>query len=196
VRSRLKTGDEEIEELTAALAAEEDRKRGGRIPKRCALINWLFYRDMVRFADQVRRYFVVFGRERVRVIIYDDFKADTPGSFRDTLRFLDVDPDFAPDSFEIVNPSAVVRSPLFRSLLRHPRVRFTLGRALLPSKWLRRRLGERLHRLNERRAAKSPMDVSLRRELQAELAPEVERLSDLLERDLSFWSRVGAEAVP
>jgi len=36
-----------------------------------------------------------------------------------------------------------------------------------------------------------PMRPGLRRRLQEELAPEVERLAVLLGRDLSAWTRVG-----
>ena len=34
------------------------------------------YRKIVRYTEQVQRYFDIFGRERVHVVIYDDFAAD------------------------------------------------------------------------------------------------------------------------
>src|SRR3981081_1659485 len=48
----------------------------------------LTYRERAMFAAQVERYITVFDREKVQIIVYDDFKADTRGAFRDTLRFL------------------------------------------------------------------------------------------------------------
>jgi hypothetical protein len=43
--------------------------------------------------------------------------------------------------------------------------------------------------LNIRRERPSPIDPKLRRQLQEEFAPEVARLSKLLGRDLTYWSR-------
>ncbi len=89
-------GGENIEDFESALDAEEDRKRGLRVPKGNGLADSLFYREVAKFSEQVGRYFQVFGRENVHIIIYDDLRDDTAGVYRETLRFLGVNPDFQP----------------------------------------------------------------------------------------------------
>src|SRR5712691_4850030 len=68
--------NEDIEDFEAALEAEEKRKQGLLWPRRVHIIDYLYYRNVARFTAQVRRYFEVFGRDAVRVIIHDDLKAD------------------------------------------------------------------------------------------------------------------------
>src|SRR5215813_346110 len=93
----------------AALFADA---RGRKVPE-------LSYRQRVSFLPQVKRYLTVFDRERIRLIIYDDFKIDTRRVFQDTLQFLDVKSDVERD-FPIINGNQRARSRLVWSLLRRP----------------------------------------------------------------------------
>jgi hypothetical protein len=98
---------------------------------------------------------------------------------------LEVDRQFAPE-FRIVNANKGVHSRALRSFLRYPP---------WPVNWLLKLLGRsarqgfkrQLRQFNTRYEARSPMDPELRRQLQLEFIPEVERLSTLLGRDLSYW---------
>ena len=69
-------GLEEIEDLGEALAAEDDRAAGRRLPRRCAHPWMLLYTHVYRYAEQVQRYFDAFGRSRCHVVVYDDFRAE------------------------------------------------------------------------------------------------------------------------
>ena len=69
----------------------------------------LVYADYVCYAEQLRRYHDVFGRERVLVLIYDDFRADNAATVRRVLRFLGVD-ESLPVSVQDANPTVRVRS--------------------------------------------------------------------------------------
>lgn len=112
-------GNEDIEDFAAALAAESDRKAGRRVPKSAHLPEGLLYSETVRYAEQVARYFARFGRERVHVILYDDFRTDLPGTYRQTLQFLGVRDDFTP-AFGVVNPNKRARSKLLREFVQAP----------------------------------------------------------------------------
>lgn len=185
------TGDEEITDFEAALEAEEERKRGSGIPESTWFAEALFYRETARYTEQVRRYFDVFGRDNVHLIIFDDFRGDTAGVYRQTLRFLGVDETFRAD-FRIVNPNKHARARskrLMRFRYNYPLVVRRLGRLAVPSLPARRTLLRGFERLITRRTPHPPMDTQLRKRLQAEFAPEVETLSQLLGRDLTHWSR-------
>jgi hypothetical protein len=97
------------QDFAQALAAEPDRKAGRRIPKTLYLMpEALYYSEIVKFSEQLTRYFDRFGRENTHVIIFDDFKADTPGVYRSTLEFLEVDSSFQPDLTPL-NPNSRAR---------------------------------------------------------------------------------------
>src|SRR3954470_9290 len=87
---------EDIEDLEAALDAEPERRRGLRIPRnaRNSYVESLYYSEGAAFSEQVERYFDAFGRARVHVILHEDLRGDQAAVYRDTLRFLDVDPSF------------------------------------------------------------------------------------------------------
>jgi hypothetical protein len=183
---RLYNDNEDLRDFAEALAAEQDRQQGRRVYKNAANAMGFFYRDAARYTQQVRRYFEVFGREKVHVIIFDDFKKDTPRSFRDTCEFLGVDTQFRPE-FNIINPSKTVHSEALRSFLRYPppAVRWVLrSLGLRPVEW-----GFKgwLKRLNTKVQPRSDIDPALKQVLQAEFLPEIEQLSELLGRDLTHW---------
>jgi hypothetical protein len=176
---------EDIESFEKALAAEEDRVRGRRLPAGSHRAENLFYRRMVSFADQVDRYFDVFGRDRVHVIVYDDLKADPAATYRGTLRFLGVDDAFSP-SFRPANRNKRARSRFLQSLIWDP----PLVRRLVP--YVRRyqvfhRLRARLLAANSVEVAREPLSAQLRGRLEREMASEVQRLGDLIDRDLAGW---------
>jgi len=180
-------GAEDIPDFAAALAAEDDRRAGRRIPPGANKPSALLYRDSAHFAEQVERYFDALGRDRVLVLVYDDFRDDTLGVYRRVLEFLEVDPSFVPH-MEIVNPSKQPRSRLLTRLIASPPgwVRRVAGAVLPPAQ--RKRLFRRALALNSRTAPREPMDPALRASLKAEFAPEVRRLGELIGRDLSAWS--------
>lgn len=177
-------GYDDIEDFAAALDAEPDRKKGLRIPKTTGVVEAVFYREVIRYAEQVPRYFNAFGRENVHVILFDDFKSDVAAAYRHTLEFLGVDPGFAPD-FVVVNPNKRARNKLLDRLI----YKRTWGRSFRFKKWIPERLRAALRNFHTVHAQRAPIDPQLRRRLQEEFAPGVERLSDLLGRDLTGWSQ-------
>jgi hypothetical protein len=180
-------GNEDIRDFAKALEAEESRRRGERIPPSAYLAQGLLYRRVVGFADQLQRFLKAFGRERVQVVIYDDFKDDTAGAFREVVRFLGVDDDFLP-AFDIVNPNKQIRSRyLQRLMLNPPALTRRLSRLLrIPRSW-RKLIYDRILGLNTRFIRRKNMQPELRARLQEEVREEVGRLGELLKRDLGFW---------
>jgi hypothetical protein len=181
--------NEDIPEFSAALAAEDDRREGRRLPDGAFWPDGLQYRSIPRYAEQLERFFDVFGRERVHVVLFDDFLTDVRSCYRSVLEFLGVDPDFQP-AFEVVNAAKQVRSRgLQRLFLSPPGWLEAVARPLLDRPELRERLRGIAKGLNTRPARTPKMSPALRAELSAHFRPEVERLSRLLERDLTAWTR-------
>lgn len=187
-------GNEHLPTFEEALAAETDRRAGRSIARQAYFPTGLLYRSIPRYAEQVKRYFDAFGRERVHVIIYDDFAADTSGSFLKTLEFLGVCPRrINPEvDFGVVNGNQTVKSHALRSLLQDPLVRGTVialrSRLPKPIFGMIQKAGLKLSAFNVRAEKRTEFSPELQRTLRREFAPEIERLSDLLGRDLTHWS--------
>ena len=158
VRRRNATEDLDFEE---ALAAEADRREGRCLPRLARNIKMYQYRAVASYTDQVARYFDAFGRDNVHVIIFEDFVRQPAASYRATLEFLGVDPDFQPD-FDVVNANSANISPRLATLLRDPAVTRRLKR-LLPAGLHGRagRLRDRLRGWNREQAARAPVDPEL-----------------------------------
>jgi len=181
-------GTENIRDFRIAIEAGQEKRRSLTGNPDRPFVDKYYYHELVKFSEQVKKYFDVFGRENVHVIIFDDFKANTSEVYKNTLRFLGVDDSFEPE-FKVINPNKVVRSKALRDFLRDPPpVVRKIGKHLVP-KPLHQQIMKGLYRINIKYASRPPMDPELRRQLQEQFKPEVERLSELLGRDLTHWCR-------
>jgi hypothetical protein len=184
-------------DLRRALALEDARRRGRRLPRRSRWPQVLLYSEHVRYVEQLRRYHALFGHDRVLVLVYDDFRRDNEATVRRVLRFLEVDDTAAIEVLE-ANPSVSVRSPRLDDLVhavsigQSPAARAVKGSivALTPRRARRRAL-----RTIRRRALFSdppPPEEGLMVELRRRFKGEVVALSEYLDRDLvSLWGYDG-----
>jgi hypothetical protein len=187
-RQFLTSGNDEIYDFEEALAAESDRARGFRIPKSAHAPEALQYRRVVRFVDQIQRYYDVFGRERVLILLYDDVRADLPNCYQSVLRFLKVDDRFVPD-FRAKNVTAeksVDNLNIRRLIKRNALAQFAVRSIPRP---LRSLVGAGLSYINSGHSIDPHAKLSrdLRAVLTRELEPEIQDLGRLIHRDLSVW---------
>ena len=187
---RISQGNEPITDFAKAMAADEPRARGVSLPGEMNALGSV-YRESATFTAPLKRWFDELGRERVHVIVFDDFAHDVVGQLRGTLDFLGVDADYQPGSLAARNTSHRQRRAVRRML--DSRVGTFLSddvaRRLLGSN-ARARLAYRFRksRLNRRKITREPMPAALRRQLEQQFRPDVVTLSELLDRDLvSLW---------
>lgn len=178
--------DETLTDFDRALEAESARRRGVGLPPPPVRPETLFYRRSVHFADQLERYFDVFGRERVHVALFDDLVADTPAVYHGVVEFLGIDSTFRPN-FIAYNENKRVRYGAIQRLIYNP-PGLLLGAIHHVRRYpLAHRLRDTVMRMNSRPQKRQSMVPALRAQLVAEFAPEIDRLSRMLDRDLSAW---------
>jgi hypothetical protein len=174
-----------------ALALEPSRREGKSIPRRSHRPQLLLYSEHVRYVEQLRRYEAAFPPEQLLVLIYDDFRADNKATVRKILRFLELD-DSAPVRVKDANPTVVVRSPRLHELSQA----VSLGQSPMAraANAMVKALGPRNVRravaIRERLLMGSPRsaDDALMLELRQRYKPEVQALSEHLDRDLvTLW---------
>jgi hypothetical protein len=185
---------EEETDFRKAVLLDDARREGRSIPKYAHWPQAIIYSDRVRYAEQLKRYYEVFPREQIMVLIYDDFRADNDGALRSVLGFLGVD-DSYPVHVESVNTTSKrVRSVVLNDLSRvlkqgrgpvSGRVN-AVAKALIPERARKAVLWPLHNRIMY--GAPNPPDERFMLELRRRFRPEVVALSELLERDLvSLW---------
>jgi hypothetical protein len=83
--------------------------------------NWSYvrrYRAGGLYYARLKRYYEVFGRERVGVWLYEDLRDDPASVTQEAFRFLEVDDAFVPDTSLKYNPAGVPRSEAIQSMIR------------------------------------------------------------------------------
>jgi sulfotransferase family protein len=175
-------GLEPVEDFEAALALDAERERSGTpvgFPPSS-------YRSAIRYSEQLRRYIDVFGRDRVHVIRYEDFRADTRATYRHACEFLGVDPGFEPE-IEVINPNKQVRSRLLRRVVRRPpeSLRPILHRVTTEA--MRRRVGNEMNRLNTKFTRRAPTPDAVSLGIRPDVERQVHELDELLDLDVSSW---------
>jgi hypothetical protein len=175
--------EENILDFEEALAAQEDRKQGKRVPEHCEEPKLLLYFDIVKYSEQLKRYLDLFGPDNVHVILFDDFSKKTAITYRQTLDFLEVEPGFEA-TFEIKNAAKPLPNLALRSfLLKYPALKAPL--ALFSRKrveWVRDNVVGKL--TQRQRKAIKPL---VRSRLTKLFEPEIKELGFLLGRDLNHW---------
>ena len=172
---------EDIEDFGEALKMEEERKKkyGYKvIPKKYH--PHMLYRETVRYSQQVKRYFELFGEENVKVTIFDEYIKNKSSTLRDILKFLDVDEDFEIKHLN-TNAGRKYRSRTIHSAVMTNRfgVRGILRNIPGSAKVYRK--------INNSEFKRKPLEPSLRKSLQDDLKKEIDELSLMLKKDLSYW---------
>jgi hypothetical protein len=143
-------------------------------------VSYLYY-ELGLYAEQVQRYLQTFAAERVKILIFDDFRRDPRGTLREIADFLAIDPTpFACiDTSRKYNAYAAPRNQYLRRIAgaKWPRM---LGQTLIP-----RRLGTFIFERFFLKQAPKPLPDPRARELLCTLYdPELDKLEKLFGRRL------------
>jgi hypothetical protein len=184
---------EDKEDFAMAWRLQEARARGESLPAHCLDPRTLMYGEVARYGAHVERLFAIAGRERTHVIVFDDFVADQPATYRRALEFLGVDFD-GRTVFKRRYESRIYRYRWLQELFFLPVARGTrieTGRRAVrkdkqagPKKrsWIKR-----LADWNTVSASPRPLTAEMRTAVADSLRADNALLSRLLQRDLSFW---------
>src|SRR5215208_4693193 len=139
------------------------------------------------YHDQLERYFDVFGRERVKVYLYEDLSNGPVGVLQDTFRFLEVNDSFVPDVSLRRNVSGSPRYKTLDKILRRPSPIKDALKLYLPA-GLRWRLSRAFDDLKSRNLVQPPaVEPEIKRRLRGTYREDVLNLQELIYRDLSEW---------
>ena len=135
-----------------------------------------------RYHHFLAPYFACFPRDRIRIYDFTDLRQDPTTVLRDLFDFLEVDGNVEVDMSRRYNQTGTVRNPVLRAMWTRS-VRWRVAtRPFLPARV------RDLARVTMGRELRRPaLDSELRGRIVAALASDVERLEQLLGRDLKAW---------
>ena len=177
--------------FAAALAQEPERIRQKWNPL------WHF-KAMGFYYEQVKRYFDMFGRDRVHIYLYEDFQKDPRGIIRQVLDILGVNSAFTPDMSKRYKKSYVPKHPAIEKILHQSKIKLQFAKQSWPKalRWRTRYVEQLIDRIAEpNRMAPPPIPEQVRASLLSEYQDDILKLADLLRRDLSHWCNPVAVAV-
>lgn len=154
------------------LIQEEERKRRGFEPL------W-WYKELGLYSSQVKHYLEVFGPERVKVLLYEEFCVNPEKTLRDVFVFLGVEEDVAIDTSVRYNVSGLPRSRKLYTVLHNS---YTLL-----CNFIGKTSGALAHKAMSVLVRTVPMDLQVQTQLNAYFAEDVGKLEELLKRDLRCW---------
>ena len=125
----------------------------------------------------------------MNIIIFDDFVKDAAGEYQRTLRWLGLRDDVQVD-LSIRNIAPPLPNLLIQRFLRCNAVLRTCRTAMhkvVPASAIA--AVQRVIGAATQKQRPNAMNPELRVKLQKELRPQVEKLSELIDRDLTYWCR-------
>ena len=172
---------EDETDFARALEKEPLRKAGRCIPARVRCPSYLLYRERARYSGQLARYYAVFPRENILVMTMEEFRQDNERRYRDALGLLGVDPQYVPCLRRGVCESRAAQQAA-QSGAQHAGVQ---ARALQGSRPAQvHRPPKRVAGLVMKEQRRPELSPALERELRDEFGAEVQRVSELVGRDL------------
>ena len=174
-------GVEPLEDFTQAMAAEKERIENNWSPA------W-HYQQKGFYYPQIKRYFELFGKNQIKIYLYEDFKANSKNVVQDIFRFLGVNDTFVPDTSQKHNVSGTPRSKALHRFLKQSNPLRGFMHSLVPAQF-RQRVKTSLINLNLQNKSQ-PLSPEVRKEFIEVYREDILKLQELIDRDLSQWLKV------
>ena len=179
-----KRQDEHIEDFSEAWALQEVRAHqpGDAVSYACRDPQLLMYGPFCRVGEQLERLYDLVPRDAVKVVLLDDVKQDPRREYLGVLSFLGLEDDGRRE-FPVLNVAQTRRSAVLNRLTKAVgTLRMRLGPAYRGFGIL-----NRISDWNRVARDRAPLSPEMRTTLVDYFRDDVEKLSDLLGRDLSAW---------
>jgi hypothetical protein len=142
------------------------------------------YIGMGFYFEQLSRYYRLFPPEQIKIFLYEDWKTQPVDLLQDVFRFIGVNDAVVPQLTEAYNASGIPKiKALQRLIVEQNYVRSAL-RVVLPAN-VRREIHSRVRGFNLSKP--EPLDRETRNMLIEIYRDDVNRLQELIGRDLSHW---------
>lgn len=174
-------------DFKSALAAEAERLQKNEDQR--LGYSWVYdyaYKYRADYMPQIARYDERFGKDKVKIFIFEEFFKDDLPLFDELCAFLGVKTGFRPLATRH-NVAGTVHSRKLRTLLVEPSVLKNFLKLITPNSF-RQRLRQKLENINRKDAPLPPIDPTIRYNLYQKFKPGITALESRLNRPPgSLW---------
>jgi len=172
-----------------ALQAEAERERSHEFRASCP-VHYTFYQYFTNglYSSQVKRYLDLFGKDQVKIYIFEEAVRNLRETCRDLFSFLGIDPHFEVD-FKIYNASQVARFEGLQKTLADPPVFLKKIYDAMPLAVKKSiyKLLKSFYWANTKTVKRPAMDAAFKQELLKRYLDDIQKLESVLNRDLRLW---------
>jgi len=184
-----RNGWERMKTIEDALR-EEDRRKAGKYKEQAELT----YLSHGLYADQLQKYLSVFGEDRIKVVLTDEFRSSTEETMDGILRFLGLASSAAELDLRLdSNRASTAIIPWVHSLiLSHDTWYKRLAREIVTDyarALFRENIMVRILAMNAKAYVYPPMAPETRKAMVEYFKPHNERLEKMIGKDLRSWDR-------
>lgn len=181
-------GDENEPDFEQAWKLQTSREKGLQISLFCREPRLLQYAEFGKLGQQIEHLLSIFPREQIHIIWFEEFANSTQLVYEKVLEFLEVPTDNRIE-FERYNVNKTHKSSLLGKVTQKT-PEFLINAAMKTkqimgfSRW---GIMDAIRKFNSKTASRQPLSVDFKAELIAEFATDIQKLSCLLDKDLSDW---------
>ncbi len=135
------------------------------------------------YYQQLKPYFDTFGRDKLAVYLYEDFKSDSVSLVKDIFSYLEVDNSFVPDMSKR-NVSGIPKSMVLQKFLKRKNLVRSSIKTIFPNR-LKARVAKSIREWNV--GDKPALSLETSNKLAQYFREENSKLQKLIQRDLSSW---------
>jgi hypothetical protein len=182
--------DEDEKDFEKAWNLQELRKSRKRIPKKCRTLAVLQYRDVGKLGAQMERLLEIFPKDQIKVILFEDFVADTKCIYEDVLAFLHV-PSDKREYFPQINENIQYRIQWLGQFTRCPPEGLLRAYGYVKDRVGIKKFGhllmQILRKTNSVSRVREPLRAKFCRTLTKDFEQDIRILERIIDRDLSYW---------
>ena len=172
----------EIEtDFQKAWLLEENRKLGMNIPIGCIDPKLIFYGNIAKIGQQVKRLLTKVSSDKIHFVLYDDFKNSTESEYIKVLKFLNVEKEI-PHRFISYNKTHRIKNETITKITNY-------GSALKKKMNIKAKLNiaDKIHKMNITDDTLDELPSNFLLKMNSFFENDVTLLSRLIKKDLSKW---------
>lgn len=165
-----------------ALSLELLRREGKFTASRVTSPSYLYYSDRVKYYEQIKRYYDLFERSQIKVVLFENFRANNQEVYREILDFLGVDNSFVPE-YEAVNVNKEIRFQALNNFVNNPVLK-NISKTLISQEFNEFVRDKIVERFLWHQSPKEVMPEEIKLKLMERYRTEVVKVSQLIDTNL------------
>lgn len=154
------------------------------------------YKGRGMYYKHLKKYFDLFPRRNIHVIIYEDINKNPKKVVKELYRFLGVDSSFVPNTlYQKINPQQATKSASLRHVINFLRgivlfsekIGFGKLVSLIKRKTHVNKFFESINKSNKKAVDKEKLNPSVEKEFKKYYTEDIKKLEKQIGRDLSIW---------